>query len=347
MYLGIHYRENVMIVVGFRYRNCLARFTIRLLLGLLVGSLVLWGDAVAEAELKPCRPGKVTYEGGAIACPACKDAATDFQPDPQYSDEVNGHMRKAMADDLESAKWLMAYFSDPGHKDYIEAKKWFGRALGIGALGADLKLSGGYDEPFLVTAVSRIFPLMSVRVISSCDQVNAQWQPLCYSQQVSFFITDESGNRKSSTQLSRRDFIRIANPQFREHHIVLSSLKLYEWNQETLMVLVSKNAIDVASGRYDYFLLQNPSSSDDPTIDAQAQVARLKPVYLGSNQIDTKLYSFYAQASTPDEENDKGVMRSKNCQFTLRPQQQKIIDTIMRQGDCTILDVKPYPASAR
>ncbi|MDR2946145.1 MAG: hypothetical protein LBV79_05310 [Candidatus Adiutrix sp.] len=199
-----------------------------------------WGEAV------PCLKGEVTYEGGAIACPACKDLATNYQLNPRFSDEVNEHMKKALVDDLESAKWLMAYFSDPAHKDYAEAKKWFGRALGIGANAADLRLPGGYDEPYMTTAYLKT-DHGTVVVSSSCYDVDENWQPRCFYQYVSFFRTEIDVRRDTWS-----NGLWLGNKDFKENLVAINSTKIYFQDEDNYLIVLQSTGRDSNFSREDY-----------------------------------------------------------------------------------------------
>lgn len=210
-------------------------------MALAAGLLLCSISPAALAEPGICRPGEVTFVGGALACPTCQDAAADYQPDPKYSDEVNGQMKKALADDLEAAKWLMAYFSDPAHKDYAEAKKWFGRALGIGAPGKELRLPDGYDEPYLSVAVFE-FKGGMIKMVSSCVKVDSEWQPRCYAQTL-YYI---DATRKIKTDLS------IFNLDYQKHNVLATSITAYIANGSHYVVLNFEDLVKKRAVRQDY-----------------------------------------------------------------------------------------------
>jgi len=225
----------------------------------------------AMAGLKVCRPRQVIYEGGAIACPKCAEAAVGFVSDPKYSDIVNEHMRKALGDDLDSAKWLMAYFSDPAHKNYAEAKKWFGRALGIGADAAELRLPDGYDEPYL-NAAEFSNSYMSISIASSCIGLDKAWNPQCYSQAVESFTKRKEGARDVLATGQIR--FSTLNHNFEQETIFYDFVEIYQHDKSTVVVFNAVSAVNKAYIRKDYFRNDGEpeftylgSSREDPQIE--------------------------------------------------------------------------------
>lgn len=207
-------------------------------------AIIIAASALPHAdasEIKPCRKGEVQYEGGAIVCPLCKDAGADYKSDPKYSAEVNEHMKKALNDELDSAKWLTAYFSQPAHKDYAEAKKWFGRALGIGADGKDLKLPGGYDEPYM-TLTSLKLDGAKLQIITSCAGVGKNWKPQCYLQVFNF-------QQEGQTTIEK---VTIINRNYDKHDSLISRIKSFNLNGVSYMALETKNMTKNQLERVDY-----------------------------------------------------------------------------------------------
>ena len=276
--------------------------------------------AAAWGEPKPCLKGEVAYVGGAIACPTCKTAADDYQYDPAHGDEVNGHIRKALNDDLESAKWLMAYFSSPKHKDYAEAKKWFGRALSIGANAADLRLSDGYDEPYLSTAIVDTVPAI-IYVVSSCLNVDNAWRPRCFSQKIIAHAKDTNGetakNNEEGETLDTSNYcytikslgetiFYLGNKNFKKNSIAIDSLFYYQGTTEYYFVFESSGH-DSTYIRRDYFK---------------------NGLYIGSDQAESVMH----KVRPPHK-----LLNPKE----LADLKQKIAASTFR---CQTFDLRPYPA---
>ncbi|MDR1044171.1 MAG: hypothetical protein LBP33_03510 [Candidatus Adiutrix sp.] len=284
---------------------------------LVMGGLILTAPGLAVAESGLCRKGEVVFEGGAIACPACQDLGRDYQPNPKYGPQVNGHMKKALNNDLKSAKWLMAYFSNPAHKNYAEAKKWFGRALGLGAAGRDLPLPGGYDEPYLVTAYLQCGPVRH-QIISSCFDVDRNWRPRCYS-----FMLSSAQLKNPQAKLWRDKYI--------PHRLQMTDVNFRE----------NKFSIDQAVCRRDgdRFLLTVTSHSAAPGYERNDYFS--DGAYIGSDLQNPGLVFL-------DEKHPNGYGRSPGGDYLALDSEMlfKLHDRAgLNDADCQTFEIGAYPAA--